>query len=142
MNCSSLESVSIPGNVIVIRSLSFSGCSSLKKIILNDGIKTIESQTFSGTPITELIIPDSVTSIAGYTHSYYPDRAAFANCKYLTKVVIGKGITSLEQNVFYGCSSISQVYYTGTEDEWNNIYFHSGNDYLKKAPITFNYKPE
>lgn len=37
------------------------------------------------------------------------------------------------------CSSLKDVYYTGTEEEWNNISIESGNDYLKNATIHYNY---
>ena len=44
--------------------------------------------------VTELIIPEGVTSIGDY---------AFYNCSGLTSVVIGNGVTSIGNYAFYSC---------------------------------------
>jgi len=41
--------------------------------------------------------------------------------------------------VFYGCSSLNTVYYTGTKEQWDAISIDSGNYYLNYANIIFNY---
>ena len=50
--------------------------------------------------VTEIIIPDNVTSI-----SYQ----AFGYCSSLTSVVIGDGVTSIGNYAFCGCSSLTEV---------------------------------
>ena len=54
----------------------------------------------NGARITDLVIPDGVTSIGSY---------AFYNCSGLTSVTIGNGVTSIESYAFYGCSRLTSV---------------------------------
>ena len=79
----------------------FADCSKLRTIVLPTTITAIGSYAFSKTGISKAEIPDGVTSLGG---------AAFADCNSLTKVVIGKRVSKLDQAVFYNSSSISSVY--------------------------------
>ena len=75
--------------------------------------------------ITNITIPDSVTNIGGY---------AFADLYYLTNIVIPVTVESIGDCAFYYCTSLTSVYYKGTEAEWNSITIGSlGNDYLTNA---------
>ena len=55
---------------------------------------------FDGTPISEITIPNSVTSI---------DRNAFAYCSNLTSVTIPNGVTSIGDEAFGYCSNLTSV---------------------------------
>lgn len=50
--------------------------------------------------LTEITIPDYVTSIDDY---------AFYYCSSLKSVVIGNGVTSIGEDVFYGCSGLTSI---------------------------------
>ena len=76
---------------------------------------------------TELVIPpvyegDNVTEI---------DRRAFQN-EAITLVKIPATITDIGNYAFNGCSALTDVYYDGTEDEWNNNVSIGSNN----APLT------
>ena len=43
---------------------------------------------------------------------------------------------------FYGSNALTDVYFSGTEEEWTAITINSGNDYLKNATIHYNYTGE
>ena len=62
---------------------------------------SIGSGAFSGSGIKFIEIPDKVTTIGG---------DAFAYCNSLTTVVIGKGVKTMEQGIFYGSSAVKEVY--------------------------------
>ena len=43
----------------------------------------------------------------------------------------------LNKNFFSFCIGIKNIYYAGTEEQWENIIIESGNDYLSKANIIY-----
>ena len=53
-----------------------------------------------------------VTEIESYAFSWESE---------LTSVTIPKSITYIGANAFYGCNNLKDVYFLGTEDEWNAI---------------------
>ncbi|MBQ3596346.1 MAG: leucine-rich repeat protein [Clostridia bacterium] len=80
---------------------------------------TLTSTTFSITgiidkTITEIIVPDCVTSIS---------QGAFDGCDSLTSIEIPDSVTSIGKYAFSGCSSLTKVNYTGTIDQWVKISF-------------------
>ena len=110
----SLTSVTIPDSVTSIGYNAFGQCTLLKDIYViianlatyaesNDiyNISGNKHLLVNGVEITELVVPDSVTSIGDY---------AFHSCSGLTSVTIPDGVTSIENYAFYGCSSLTSVY--------------------------------
>ena len=115
-DCYSLTSITLGDGVKNIYSYAFTGCSSLTKVIVPDisawcAISFIGSYSnplvyakhiFSddGTEITDLTIPNSVTSIGDYS---------FYNCTSLTSITIPNSVTSIGGSAFYGCSGLTSV---------------------------------
>ena len=62
---------------------------------------------------------------------------AFLECTSLKHIEIPNSVTSIEENVFSQCRSLSDVYFTGSEEEWFNIAFSGGNNILQKVTIHF-----
>ena len=58
---------------------------------------------------------------------------AFASCGNLTRVAIGRGVTSIGSNAFSKCKYLSSVYYGGTEEDWGNITIANYSTELTKA---------
>ena len=78
-------------------------------------VKSIYKEVFkSKTTITNVVIPNSVTSIGNY---------AFYYCTKLASVTIGDSVTSIGDNAFYYCSNLKEVNYLGTVDQWAQIEF-------------------
>lgn len=67
---------------------------------------------------------------------------AFCDSKETKTVIISSSITKICRLAFDGCDSITDVYFTGTEQEWNSIIIEFGNECLTNATIHFNYVVE
>jgi hypothetical protein len=51
-------------------------------------------------------------------------------------------VTSIGRDAFALCESLTDVYYTGSQAEWQNITIVYGIFYETRATIHFNYIPE
>ena len=110
-----MTSVTIPDSVTSIGYAAFYGCSGLKDVYITDLAAwcNIEFDNYYSNPIdyadnlylnneliTDLIIPDGVTSIGDY---------AFEGCSGLTSVTIPDSVTSIGNEAFRSCSSLASV---------------------------------
>ncbi len=111
-NCSSLTSITIPDSVTSIGSAAFNKAeityiriSSVEEYLSIDGLVNLEGTRHlindeTNEEITELVIPNSVTSIGG---------SAFYRCSSLTSITIPDSVTSIGGSAFYRCSSLTNV---------------------------------
>ena len=140
--CSSLENVIIPDNVSNIGTSVFKNCTGLKSVKIGDGLSNIGSSTFLNcnnlqyvtignnvdrigdslfencTSLQSIIIPDRVTFI------HYD---AFKDCTSLKSITIGKELTTVYDGAFKNCKNLTDVYYKGTQEDWNKIKFQGWN---------------
>ena len=153
--CESLVSVKIPDGVTVLSNRLFGDCSSLETVFLPRKLISIGNYTFAAcSQLSEINIPQTVTSIG---------ESAFSDCDALLNVKIPNGVTQISDYLFYGCSSLqsvvlpetitsvgsyaffnstlTDVFYYGSEEQWSNISVSSNNGPLKSAVIHFDHLP-
>ena len=129
-DCSELTSIEIPSSVTRIGYGAFDGCSGLTSINVEAGNVVYDSRDNCNAIIEKetntLIqgckntkIPPSVTSIG---------EAAFSDCSGLTRIKIPSSVTSIGNYAFRDCIGLKDVYYTGTQEQWNAISFGYGGD--------------
>ena len=136
-DCASLESISIPNSVKNLPTYVFGNCKKqnavyyagtaeewckmvfsglyslpanydlyfnnvpVTDLVIPDGVTSIDKNTFRGcTSLKSVIIPDSVTSIG---------ESAFYNCTELKSVIIGNGVTSIGNSAFYNCTGLTSI---------------------------------
>ncbi|GHV33088.1 hypothetical protein AGMMS4952_24590 [Spirochaetia bacterium] len=106
--CRSLRSVRIPDTVTSIGNGAFGACEKLTGVTLSASLITIGDYAFSdgdeyayfGCPITEIVIPASVSSI-GYR--------AFEGCAELKTVTLPPGLERIRGRLFYRCTALSAI---------------------------------
>lgn len=109
------------------RRLTISGSGEIPSININRG--NTEPWGEYSDEIKSIVIEDGVTAIGS---------GAFSYCNKVTSITIPASVTKIMDNVTYNCVSLTDVYYGGTQADWNGILFYdSGNGYLKNAMGSF-----
>ena len=117
--------------VTSINSSAFANKSNLTSVTIPNSITTIGERAFYGcSKLTSIVIPESVKTIESNT---------FYNCNRLENITIPDSITSIGDYAFYVCSKLTEVYYSGSEAQWNDINIdYYGNSALTNAKIYYN----
>ena len=151
--CEGLIDIDIPHGVISIGESAFRSCDSLNGIVIPDSVISIGDYAFQGCAgLTSIVIPDSVTSIGEFAFAYCDSlngvvipngvngigQGTFAACGSLTSVSIPDSVTSIGENAFADCYELAEVYYGGTQAQWEAIEIGDWNDYLTDATIYYN----
>lgn len=76
-----------------------------------------------------VVVPDGVTDI---------DAHAFWRCESLTTVTIPASVTAIGDEVFPYSENLQEVYYLGSEEEWNEIAIGKDNAPLTSATVHYN----
>ena len=130
-NCTSLTSVTIPDSVTSIGGYAFEGCNALTSVTIPDSVTSIGQNAFYGCDsLKSVTIPDSVTWIG---------RCAFRACYSLTSVTIPDSVIAIGDCAFMGCPRLTDVYYAGTQTQWNAIDIDYENEILTSATIHYNH---
>ena len=154
IGCTSLASGTHPNSVTSIGDMAFDGCSSMKTLTLSNNLVSMGDWAFyQCTSLLSIDVPGSLAKI--------PERA-FQGCSSVKSITIREGVRTIDVNAFRDCSSTTRltlpasvtkinmfafdgldglrdVYYGGSEEQWNAIDIHSaGNGPLKEATIHYN----
>ena len=128
--CSALTSLTIePGSLHYIGSYAFSDCDSLRTVELPQTVTTLSENAFSDCGALESFRAPGVQVIG---------RDAFYFDTNLRSIVLSADLQRVDIAAFQSCSQLTDVYYGGTEEQWNAIEIKERNDPLLNANIHFN----
>lgn len=98
--------------------------------VIPESVTYIKDSAFSDcTNITSVAIPNSIIYIGDFS---------FYNCVSLASIKIPDSVISIGDYAFDYCYSLKDVYYVGSESQWNEISNNSYNAYLTNANMHFN----
>mgnify|MGYP002706907091 CR=1 FL=1 len=101
------------------------GCNNTKIPVSVTGIGDDAFSYCNG--LTSIEIPEGVTSIGSYTFS---DSS-------LTSITIPASVESIGYSSFSDCRGLKDIYYTGTQEQWNDIKFYDYRDNEVDASYVF-----
>ncbi len=158
ISCTELKQVNLPEGLLSIGDYAFSNCPQLEEVVIPQSVVSIGNNPFVFSKNTVVNVENnsnfnivggalvdikSKTLICGFSSTEIPadgtvtSIGANAFCgNNLTEINIPKTITSIGRNAF-GNSKLLDVYYEGTEAEWNEMQI---NEYafVYNAVIHFN----
>ncbi|MBQ6206234.1 MAG: leucine-rich repeat protein [Oscillospiraceae bacterium] len=121
--------VVIPDSITNIGKWAFLACDSLTSVTISNSVTNIGYGAFSDcTNLTSVTIGNSVTNI---------ESVAFSGCISLARVTIPESVTSIDNGAFYWCSNLKDVYYSGSEMQWETILIGHDND-ITFATVHYN----
>ncbi|SDB69563.1 leucine-rich repeat protein [Butyrivibrio sp. INlla16] len=147
--CSNLSNIIIPNTITRIGSYSFYDCDMLTDIAIPSSVTVIGDSAFwDCTGLTTVTLPASVTTLEGFTFincqnlkTAYVNcniteipASMFSSCVYLEKVWI-PAVNKINVCAFNNCTSLKDVYYAGTQDQWNSVEISEENAALANATI-------
>ncbi len=154
VNCASLTEATLPDGVMEIGNRAFEYCDALEHITFPDGLTSIGEAAFNACKsLISVIIPDGVTNVAYYAFQMCEslvsatipdsvtsiDECAFGSCKALTSITIGNHVAEIGPSAFISCDNLKDVYYCGSESDWNKISIAEANDPLTAATIHYDF---
>ncbi len=151
-NCIQLTRVKLPGNLKSIGESAFARCNALEDMEIPKSVTEIGERAFLSTGFKSVDLPDNITEISS---------KMFFKCSNLINITIPEGVTKIGDYAFAECHSLSfiiipssvasvgdsafnhnydfEVYYTSSEEEWENITVGDLNYHFNNAKIHYNY---
>lgn len=158
--CINLYIATISDSVVKIDYYAFKDCSNLSYVTVGNGIRDIDVTAFENCNSLKYNVYDNAKYLGNRQNPYYVlignsdlyitsctvhpnteviNNWAFNSCTKLDGVVIPTRITYIGEGAFNKCLSLTNVYYTGTEEQWGGITINDWNHSLLNAELIFNY---
>ena len=99
----------------------------IKHLVFNEGITSIGKYAFAHCSSLETITMSSVETI---------EHHAFYDCPVLKKLTTSNSLKTISRDVFRDCKKFTYIYYSGTQEEWNNVSIgEHWNDEMDKVKV-------
>ena len=124
---SCIKKVTLPNTVTKIRPEAFWNCNGIINIKLPESIEYLGEGSFGACyNLRRFSVPSRVKSIEPYV---------FCDCRALLSITILSNVNEIKTCAFQNCTELTDVYYEGTQEQWNAITIETGNEYLLAANL-------
>lgn len=111
--CEKLQKVNMLEGIAYIGERAFQECKAIKEISIPNSVKYIGEHAFYGCPNIETVkIGKGLNTIASQV---------FDNCKNIKTLILTNYVDLIEDSAFGDSDSLTDIYYTGTEEQWRAI---------------------
>lgn len=129
-DCKNLTGVYYGEDITSIGKCAFSGCEKMSKFLISNKVTSIGCSAFERcTSLTEIKLPESITKI---------EKETFSGCSGLITAFFSEKIQSVDDGAFENCNALKDVFFGGTEEQWDAILIGGKNECLINANIHIN----
>ena len=149
--CPKVTDLIIPDGVTAFEYRAFGGCEKLTELIIPDGVMSLGEQSMCNIGIKTVTIPRNVTAMGrcvlqgckALEHAKITNNTTivpegtFESCGALKSVVLPASLKTVGVYAFLRCEQLSDVYFLGTEDQWNQLEIEERNEPLLQATVHY-----
>ena len=117
----------VPDEVTEIHMMAFYNNTFISSIAAGENLKKIGNQAFNFAYNLRSATLMGVENI---------ENQAFSYCNKMVKITLGNTLKQVKENAFSTCSVLAVVEFSGTNEEWSEIDFTTGNEAITKLAIT------
>lgn len=143
--CVNLRTLTIPEHVKTIGNLAFQCCKNINELVIPGSVESMgwgcfcncndscthvdmKGRETKSTGLKKVVLNEGIVTIGP---------GAFEDDYRVSEIFLPKSLKNIDVNAFSGCSGLKEVYYSGTEKEWNSMNIGEGNENLTNANIHF-----
>ncbi len=104
---------------------AFSLLSNLQRVIVAPTVTEVREAAFADSSLTSIVFQGGLCTLGDF---------CFVDCHSLASVTLPSTLKTVEESCFRRCKVLTDVYYTGTEQQWNAIDFQYKGDCWDETP--------
>ena len=151
MSCSGIEEIRYAAGTLKLKKIenqAFAYCDNLKTAVIPDGVKELTGQPFRYCEKLETIeLPDGLTLLEDNFSQCYSLKAlkipygietayGVAYCTACKSITVPSSVTKISSGFSYQ-SGVTDIYYQGTKEMWDDLEVYGGNDNLDSISLHF-----
>lgn len=143
-SCAKLTEIDIPSSVTQIGDSAFYNCTGLTKLVIPENVTSYYFMFDGCTALTEVTLPGSkyIYEISGpslttvrISEGTEEISGAFSGMTTLTDIYLPASLKTISSNSFANCSNLKNVFFAGTQGQWDTMNIADGNQELSLATV-------
>lgn len=122
--------ITLPDGTSSIREAAFKGCNNITGIKIPETCTEIMSEAFAGTQITDLYIPETVSTLNAFAFEEMSELKTL-HLSANSTIDYSSSYQYFEKDLTFSmCDSLEDIFYSGNKDQWNNLntFFYALNN--------------